>query len=130
MVKSTLNKFFNSSASTKLEGTATIPATSNPATSNRMVKTSNRMPSVSSGESSSSSTFGFNLIAGKAIVDAMIQPSKNGRVRFQGTWWSARCEQDVTILPGEAVQVVGRQNITLLVEPMPLAMVDNAKDLN
>ncbi|PSB06569.1 hypothetical protein C7B61_16880, partial [filamentous cyanobacterium CCP1] len=59
----------------------------------------------------------------------MIQPGKNGRVRFQGSWWSARCEQDVTILPGEVVRVVGRQNITLIVEPMPLMMA-TPTDLN
>ncbi|WP_416672022.1 NfeD family protein [Egbenema bharatensis] len=79
---------------------------------------------------SNAATLDVKLFAGKAIVDAMIQPSKNGRVRFQGSWWSARCEQNITILPGEAVRVVGRQNITLLVEPLPLVMATHSPDLN
>lgn len=60
--------------------------------------------------------------SGQATVDAIIQPSRTGRVRFQGSWWSARCDQNVTISPGEVVRVIGRQNITLVVEPLPLSL--------
>ena len=52
---------------------------------------------------------------GRAIVSATITPRTRGRVHFQGSWWPALCEQDVTLAVGEVVQVVGRQNITLLV---------------
>lgn len=58
----------------------------------------------------------------KAIVDATIAPGHTGRVRYQGSWWSARCDRDITLSPGEAVQVIGRQNITLLVEPLAIAL--------
>lgn len=57
----------------------------------------------------------------EAIVVKAIEPFRVGRIRFQGSWWSARCNQDITLRPGELVRVVGRQNITLLVEPMPQA---------
>ncbi|MFB2917909.1 NfeD family protein [Aerosakkonema funiforme] len=53
----------------------------------------------------------------EAIVDLAIQPYKSGRVYFRGSWWPARCEQEITLLPGQIVYVIGMSNITLLVEP-------------
>jgi tetratricopeptide (TPR) repeat protein len=55
--------------------------------------------------------------SGQAIVEQMIQPDKPGRVRFKGSRWFARCDQPVSISPHELVDVIGIQNITLLVEP-------------
>ena len=60
----------------------------------------------------------FNELKGQATVDMVIQPGSTGYVRFQGSWWPARCEQQVTITRGELVAVVGHENITLLVEPV------------
>ncbi len=53
-----------------------------------------------------------------AIVSSTIVPFQGGRVQFQGSWWPARCDQEITLLPGDVVQVIGRQNITLLVQPV------------
>lgn len=55
----------------------------------------------------------------EAIVDEAIYPRRSGRVYFQATWWPARCEQEITLEPGEIVYVVGIYNITLLVSPTP-----------
>ncbi|GEM_PF-1278872 len=52
---------------------------------------------------------------GRAVVSESITPRRRGRVHFQGSWWLAECEQDITLAVGEVVQVIGRQNITLLV---------------
>lgn len=57
-------------------------------------------------------------LEGEAIVEQTIQPGKPGRVRFRGSWWPACCKQEIILVPGEMVYVVGRCNITLLVEQM------------
>ncbi|MEG4113937.1 MULTISPECIES: NfeD family protein [unclassified Microcoleus] len=52
----------------------------------------------------------------KAIVDEEIRPNESGRVRFQNSWWPAKCDGDLTFEPGDVVRVVGIDNITLIVE--------------
>jgi membrane protein implicated in regulation of membrane protease activity len=52
----------------------------------------------------------------EAIVSEEIRPNECGRVRFQSSWWSARCDKNTTFKPGDLVYVVGIDNITLLVE--------------
>lgn len=51
-----------------------------------------------------------------AIVDVTIQPDVGGRVRYQGSFWPAESSQGNNILKGKYVKVIGRNNITLLVE--------------
>ena len=52
----------------------------------------------------------------KAIVEEEIRPGESGRVRFQSSWWPAKCDLDITLKPGDVVRVVGIDNITLIVE--------------
>lgn len=54
---------------------------------------------------------------GEGIVDEAIHPHRKGRVRFRGSWWFAKCEDNLTIAPGEMVEVLGVQDITLIVKP-------------
>ena len=66
---------------------------------------------------SETSLLGFT---GKAKVSqTIVGPEREGRVYFRGTWWPARCDEFVTLKPGEPVQVIDMNNITLLVEPVP-----------
>ncbi|PSB13292.1 hypothetical protein C7B69_20470 [filamentous cyanobacterium Phorm 46] len=53
----------------------------------------------------------------KAIVDEEIRPGDCGRVHFQNSWWPAKCDLDMTFQRGELVNVLGIDNITLLVGP-------------
>jgi len=53
----------------------------------------------------------------EAIVDEEIRPYRTGRVYFQGSWWPARCQQNVTLTAGKICYVMDICNITLLVEP-------------
>ena len=54
----------------------------------------------------------------EAIVEEEIRPHSVGRIHFQATSWPARCKQEVILVPGQTVRVVGIDNITQLVEPL------------
>jgi hypothetical protein len=60
---------------------------------------------------------GSGYFNGQAIVDEAIAPGQAGRVRFRGSYWSARCDQAIALQAGEVVDVVGLERITLKVEP-------------
>ena len=62
----------------------------------------------------------LGLFKGQAIVEQPISPDRSGRVRFKASRWFARCDQPLSIASGEVVDVIGVQNITLLVEPAVL----------
>jgi membrane-bound serine protease (ClpP class) len=53
------------------------------------------------------------LIGASAVVVSPCRPA--GQVRVQGELWRARCEPGAE--PGETVRIVGREGLTLLVEP-------------
>ena len=53
------------------------------------------------------------LIGARAVVVSPCRPA--GQVRVQGELWRARCEPGAE--PGETVRIVGREGLTLLVEP-------------
>ena len=61
----------------------------------------------------------FNKLDGIAIVNTAIHPKERGRVHFQASFWPAVCESNVTFTPGERVRVIGRINITLIVDSLP-----------
>lgn len=51
------------------------------------------------------------------VVTIAIQPNRLGQVKFKGGWWSAKCEQAIVLTQGRLVTILGRDNITLVVEP-------------
>ena len=44
---------------------------------------------------------------------------KSWRVKYSGSFWPARCLEPVVLKPEDKVQVIGREGITLLIEPVP-----------
>jgi membrane protein implicated in regulation of membrane protease activity len=54
-----------------------------------------------------------------AIVTRTIEPGKTGQIKFRGSWWTSRCEQNIRLKAGEIVHVVRRQGLTLYVVPIP-----------
>lgn len=53
---------------------------------------------------------------GEAIVEQAIASNGLGRVRFQGTYWPAQCIDPMDVAPGAIVEVIGRDNLTLIVK--------------
>lgn len=61
----------------------------------------------------------------EAIVSETIPRGGVGLVSYDGALWKARCQiSDVTISPGETVQVVGRQGLTLIILPTTFPEAD------
>jgi membrane-bound serine protease (ClpP class) len=60
-----------------------------------------------------------NVVGAETLIDreaVAIGPcTPNGQVRLDGETWAARC--DAGAMPGDAVRVVGREGLTLIVEP-------------
>ncbi|MBI4783236.1 MAG: NfeD family protein [Oscillatoriophycideae cyanobacterium NC_groundwater_1537_Pr4_S-0.65um_50_18] len=63
---------------------------------------------------SETSPYSANL----AIVSDDILPYQVGRVSFQSSWWPALCQKNIRLASGTTVKVIGRSNITLIVEPV------------
>jgi membrane protein implicated in regulation of membrane protease activity len=59
----------------------------------------------------------------QGIVKRAITPQHSGRVYFQATYWPARLLSTVAcegLQPGDPVEVVGREGLTLLVQPLQI----------
>jgi membrane protein implicated in regulation of membrane protease activity len=63
----------------------------------------------------------------EATVSEVIPHGGIGLVMYEGSLWKARCQiSDLAIAPGEVVQVVARQGLTLIV--MPTRFLDEPRD--
>ncbi len=62
-----------------------------------------------------------NLDVFGAVVEVIekIEPEKNGRIRFRGTIWTAKCYDNV-LLPGAKAEIVFREDIDWVVEAIDL----------
>lgn len=63
----------------------------------------------------------FQVFKGRGVVKQAIRPFYPGRVQFRATYWPARLERNSPerLEPGDLVEVLGREGLTLLVKPWP-----------
>jgi len=52
----------------------------------------------------------------KSVISESLNSGDFGRVEHSGSTWQARAEGDQTILKGELVKIIGRDNITWIVQ--------------
>lgn len=56
------------------------------------------------------------------IVECAIAPNQTGRIKYKASYWSAKLYKGdrptATLTPGQRVDVVGREGITLLVQSL------------
>ena len=58
----------------------------------------------------------FNEFFGKkAVVTRTITPETPGRVEFRGSYWNAQASEKIA--EGESVEIIDKNNITLIVKP-------------
>ncbi|MDJ1178969.1 NfeD family protein [Roseofilum sp. BLCC_M91] len=67
-------------------------------------------------KSKSNSSCSMEWFQGERVVSQTIYPNRKGHVYFRGTWWPAKCCDNSTLEPDEIVEVIGNDNITLLVQ--------------
>ncbi|WP_442786359.1 NfeD family protein [Leptothoe sp. PORK10 BA2] len=63
----------------------------------------------------------LSLSQRKGRIDRQVTVQNPGRVYFYTTYWPARLSQTATLNelnPGDQVEVVGREGLTLLVKPL------------
>jgi len=60
---------------------------------------------------------GLGIQPNEAIIDKVVSQGERWRVKYQSTTWFARCvRQGINLTPDDIVYVVGRQNLTLLID--------------
>ncbi|MBE9065334.1 hypothetical protein IQ260_01565 [Leptolyngbya cf. ectocarpi LEGE 11479] len=53
----------------------------------------------------------------EAVIEDILEPGKEWRVRYKASFWKAHAiKGNLNFSPKDVVQVVGRQNLTLLIQ--------------
>ena len=58
-----------------------------------------------------------NRFQGEGKIYETVFPEQKGRIYFKGSYWFARCNLDLILNPGDIVEVIDRQALTLIVIP-------------
>lgn len=55
----------------------------------------------------------------EAVIEDVVEPGRQWRVRYEASFWKARSVQTgMQFLPKQIVRVVGRQNLTLIIQAL------------
>ncbi|WP_163695343.1 NfeD family protein [Adonisia turfae] len=54
----------------------------------------------------------------EGIVDEVLKPYQEWRVKVHGVYWHACSQVNFNFSPGDHIQVVGRNNLKLVIAPM------------
>ena len=65
-----------------------------------------------------SSVSTFPKPTAQGIVDEMILPGCEGRIRLDGVYWRAKSQCNVRFIPGQQVRIIARERLKLLIEPL------------
>lgn len=57
-------------------------------------------------------------VISEAIIDEILVPGHQWRIRFRGSFWVAESLVVNNFLPGDRVEVVARQGLKLIIEPL------------
>jgi membrane protein implicated in regulation of membrane protease activity len=70
------------------------------------------------------------LLSGIGVVSQGIQCNVPGRVKYQHSYWNAIAWDGLPLLPGTRVQIVGVDNITLIVSPLGDTFAESIQGLD
>lgn len=54
----------------------------------------------------------------EGVIDEVLEPRHEWRVKVHGVYWHARTKGNANFSPGDHVQVVGRNDLKLLIVPI------------
>jgi membrane protein implicated in regulation of membrane protease activity len=65
-----------------------------------------------------SSTDSFSESGKEGVIDGVLEPMKEWRIKVHGVYWNARSIVNSDFEPGERISVIGRRDLKLLIARM------------
>ena len=62
--------------------------------------------------------FSFPDPTAKGVVDEVISPGYEWRIRLHGVFWHAKSRSYLRMVPGQEVKIIDREGLKLFIEPL------------